>query len=111
MNEKIADNRVIGNRIEIESLNNQISEEKNKLTRIEDVETEFIRIKNGIDKTASLLNQSIKGGNIKEVLGSVTTDSGKMVSSVLDNIDRDKKIIKNNIKKISDEKDELTNNN
>ena len=98
MDEKKADNRIIGNRREIESLDNQISEEREKLNRIE-------------DNTVSLLSQSIKGGNVKGILDSVSTDSGKMVSSALNSIGEDREIVKNKIKRLNDERDELTDNN
>jgi hypothetical protein len=111
MDEKKADNRIIGNRREIESLDNQISEEREKLNRIEDIETEFVRIKNGVDNTVSLLSQSIKGGNVKGILDSVSTDSGKMVSSALNSIGEDREVVKNKIKRLNDERDELTDNN
>ena len=111
MEEKFADDRRIEKKREISAIDEMIDDEKRKMHDMDEMEHIFISIKKNIETTTELLSQSIKGGNVNHILDSVTTNTGKVVSTTLTNVIDDRDEIKNKIKNLSDKKEELTSNN
>ena len=111
MEEKKADDKRIENKNEMENINNQIDFNKEKLKKLDDLESDFQELKKLIDHTVELLGKSIKGGNIDKVLDSISDDNKKTFINVTKNIDEDRSEIESDLRILNEEKDNLTKEN
>ena len=107
MEEKKADNRLIENKNKMNEINSKLDYEKNKMKRLDDMEELFVSLNKDINKCVELLGESIKGKNVSRKLNSVQENSNINLKKGMVNIEEERANIKQNITKLSNEKDDL----
>ncbi len=99
--EKKADNKIEKNKKK--KLEEKLDNERDLLKRLDGIEEEITSLKKNIDKCISLIGESIKGGNIQNVLESMLHDNNEYLFDTTEIIEQERKSSQKRINKIKED--------
>lgn len=109
MEDKKADNKIIENKVKIKELDSKIEIQKDKNKKLDELEEIVTSLNKNINICLELLSSSIKGNNNEKKLSAIEAENQINYKKSISNIEIQRKIIKNNIKKMNDEKENILN--
>lgn len=106
-NKKVADNRIIENKKNIDNIDDMIDQNKNRIKSLNNMEDNFQALSRSIEKCVDLLNKSIKGNNIERKLGDISDNNKISLKRVLGTIDDERQEVNKELKNLFNQKDYL----
>lgn len=105
VDEQTANKSVYVTKKRIDYIDNRISEEKNKMKDLDEIEELFVSLSKNISKCVELLNKSVKGRNVNAKLNSIEENNKVNFQKSINNIDVQREEIKNSLVELNDQKD------
>ena len=110
MEEKKADNKILENKARIKEIDSQIDVEKDKGKQLDDIEEVVVSLNKNIERCLELLGTSVKGNNFEKKLSAYQTENKINYKKNMNDIESQRELLKANINKLYNEKDELLEN-
>lgn len=107
MEEKKADNRIIETRKQIINIEDDLSETKNSLYELEDLEMNFTNINRNLNQCLDILNFSIKNNAKINKIQSIGDNANIYYGKTKTNILEEREIINDKINNLKEKLDEL----
>ncbi len=110
MEGKQADNKILDNKAKVKEIDSKIDIEKNKENNLDDIEEVVNSLNSNINKCIELLGISIKGNNTERKLSALEIENRINYKKSMNDIEAQRQLLKSNITKLNDEKEEALNN-
>ena len=107
MEEKKADNKILQNKVRIKEIDSKIDVEKDKSKQLDDLEEVVISLNKNIERCLELLGTSVKGNNFEKKLSAYQTENKINYKKNMSDIESQKEIVRANVVRLNNEKEEL----
>ena len=107
MEEKKADNKILESKAKIKEIDSKIDEEKVKDKQLDDIEEVVTSLNKNIARCLELLGKSVQGNNFEKKLIAYESENRINYRKNMGNVEAQREILKDNINKLYNEKDEL----
>lgn len=105
MEGKKADNKII-KKSSKKNVEDRLFDEKKIIKKLDSIEEEIYSLKKNVDTCISLLDSSIKGGNIHQSLEEISNDNNKFLSNVQKAIEDERESANKRIKELKEKIEE-----
>ena len=108
MNEnKKADNIIINNKKRINEIDDELSEQKKKLKKLDSMQEDVASLTRNIDKCIQLLSKSIQGPTTQNMFNDMSNTNQLFLRKTNNNIEEETMKAQHNIHKLYQEKDQI----